>query len=32
MVAEHQNADASTLFAANRLDDEQLGTDPLLIR
>ena len=28
-VAEHQSADAGGLFAAHRLDDEQLATDPL---
>lgn len=29
IVAEHQNADASSLFGANRLDDDQLASDPL---
>ena len=29
IVAEHQNADASTLLAANSLDDQQLASDPL---
>jgi len=28
-VAVHQNADARSLFAAHRLDDEQLAADPL---
>ena len=28
-VAEHQNTDASSLFAANRLDEQQLASDPL---
>jgi len=28
-VAEHQNAEAGSLFAAHRLDDTQLATDPL---
>ena len=28
-VAEHQSSDAGGLFAAHRLDDEQLATDPL---
>lgn len=28
-VAEHQNTAASNLFAANRLDEQQLAFDPL---
>ena len=28
-VAQHQNTEASSLFAAHRLDDEQLAADPL---
>jgi hypothetical protein len=28
-VAEHQNAEAATLFATHRLDDQQLATNPL---